>query len=195
MKKIKIKELDSFKKYLNESPSYKDYDYLDFEPMESRSLSYLKMHWSKLKPYKNNEVMVFINKRKTIALLGVSQWDKDRKSWQLKIATWVKLDDSKSSNGHRQVRGVFTHEDVRGEGYTFTLYMTLYKAGIKLESDNDQYLGAKPLWKGISRVIDVQVYDEVWKKVIHNKYNEMEIPDIEIWSEDGKHFYKLLRMK
>lgn len=182
----------SFREYLNEMPKYIDHDYLGFKPMESRALSGLEKKWNKI-PCRNTERLIFINGRKTIAIIGLSKWDEDMQSWRLEVAAWVKLELQKS--GHYKVRGVHTHEDFRLLGYPYDLYISLYNAGIKLCSDNEQYEGAKPLWKAISRKIHVEVYDEEKDNVIYPKYNEIDIHDSEIWYTDGKHFLKLLRMR
>jgi len=187
--------MKSFKEFLNEMPKYTDHDYLGFKPVKDKRLSFLEAKWDKVKPYKSNDdVLIFVNKRRTMAYLGKSKFSEEEQSWKLQIASWVHLDGSHTSNAHRRVVGVFTEEDLRAEGYTLTLYLSLYKHGIKLESDNEQFQGAKPLWKAVSRQIQVEVYDEETKEVIYPIYDQRKIQDNEIWSKDGKHLLKTLRM-
>jgi hypothetical protein len=184
-----------FKEYLNEMPKYIDHDYLDFKPMESRSLSGLESSWEKINCIntKNKDSMIFINKRKTIAIIGLSKFSNETLSWQLEVATWIKLE--KQDYNCYKVRSVHTYEDFRLLGYPYDLYISLYKAGIKLCSDNEQYQGAKPLWKAISRKIDIEVYNEETKEIIIDKYDERIYKDSDIWSSDNSKYNIVLRMK
>jgi len=191
----------NFKEYLNEMPQYVDHDYLDFKPIQDRPLQGLEKKWTRVDPYSKSDVIIFINKRKTMAILGKSIFNERDQSWDLEVATWIRLDPPYSpysnpiSQDHKRVTGVHTNEDYRLMKYTFELYMSLYKLGMRLESDNIQFQGAKPLWKRISRTIDVEVWDDEIKSVIYSKYDQRKIKDEEIWSKDKEHFLKTLRMK
>ena len=186
------------KRELNEIPKYVDHDYIPFKPMKNKTLQFLEAKWDELKLHnksKNKDLdtyQIFINKRKTVAILGCSVWDDERGSWILQIVSWISLENSYTSNNHRRVIGVHTNEEPRGEGYTVSLYYSLVKNGINLESDNEQYQGAKPLWKALSRLVNVEVYDESLKSILYKTYTN-KIDDSEIWSKDSSKFLVTLR--
>lgn len=184
---------------INEMPKYIDHDYIPFKPIEDRSMQVLESRFDELKvfipPGVNgvpSDLKIYINKRKSMAFLGLTRFNEERGSWVLEVATWIKLE---SLNSHYKVIGVYTNEEITGKGYALVLYYSLYKNKMRLSSDNEQYQGAKPLWKALSRIIDIEVYDEKTKTVIHQKYDQTKIKDSEIWSPDDKHFLKILRTK
>ena len=197
---IKQEFREYLKKYeereLNEMPKYIDHDYLGFEPIEDKSMQFLEAKWKEIKTYSaktkqlDSDVKIFTTNSKGIAIIGLTQWDKVSKSWNLEIASYVKLE--RTSYGYYKVRAVFTKEDFRGSRYTASLYYSLVKSGILLCSDNEQYQGAKPLWKALSRLVPVEIYDERTEEVFD--YN-MDIEDDKVWSKGYQKFDKVLRVK
>lgn len=172
---IRTEFREFLKKYeereLNEMPRYIDHDYLDFKPMDYKSMKFLEDRWKKYDVvYPSSRVkqlipdaLCFSTNSKTTAVIGITVWDKELKSWNLEVASYVKLEHTKY--GWYKVRAVYTKEDFRDKKYTLTLYYTLVKSGILLCSDNEQYQGAKPLWKALSRIVPVEIYDEVTEEI------------------------------
>jgi hypothetical protein len=195
-----FKEFIQEKRKINEMPQYIDHDYLPFTPVEDRTMQVLEARFDELEFYSPeglklpDDLKIYINKRKTMVFMGMTKFIEERGSWVLEVVTWIKLEKSPTSKDHHKVRGVHTREEITGKGYTLALYFSLFKNKIYLESDNEQYQGAKPLWKALSRLVQVEVHDEKENKIIHKKYDERKIQDSEIWSEDGKHFLKTLRV-
>lgn len=181
---------------LNEMPRYINHDYLGFEPIGDKTMQFLESKWKELKTYSaktkqfDSDVKVFTTKSKGIAIIGVTKWDKFSSSWNLEIASYVKLEQTKY--GWYKVREVHTKEEYRGSRYTLSLYYTLVKSGILLCSDNEQYQGAKPLWKALSRIVPVEIYDERTEEVFD--YN-VDISDDKVWSSGYQKFDKVLRIK
>ena len=197
---IRTEFREFLKKYeereLNEMPRYIDHDYLDFKPVEDKAMQFLEAKWKELKPYSaktkqfDSDVKVFITKSKGIAVIGVTKWDKFSLSWNLEIASYVKLEQTKY--GWYKVREVHTKEEFRGSRYSLSLYYTLVKSDILLCSDNEQYQGAKPLWKALARLVPVEIYDEITEETFDYNSN---ISDDKVWSSGYKNFDKVLRIK
>jgi len=197
-----FKEFINEQRKINEMPQYIDHDYLPFEPISNRSMQMIENRFEEIAFNIPNEsfnvpkdLKIYINKRKTMVLMGLTVWQENRGSWVLEVATWLKLEKNSKYSEHYQIKGVHTKEEITGSGYAVLLYYSLAKAGIKLESDHVQYQGAKPLWKALSRLIPVEVLDFKKDKVKYPIYDERKIKDSEIWSEDDKHFLKTLRVK
>lgn len=184
---------------LNEMPRYIDHNYLDFEPMDYKSMQFLEKQWKLIKPYfpstkiKNilNDVKIFVTNMNNMAIIGLTVYDEELKSWNLEIACYVKLE--RMDYGRFKVRAVFTKEEFRGSKYTLTLYYSLIKNGILLCSDNEQYQGAKPLWKALSRIVPVEVYNESTEETFD--YDEINISDDKVWSTGYGKYYDILRVK
>ena len=107
---------------IDEMPKYINHDYLPFTPMENRTMQALEAKWDEIKLIIASPMIkipedtkIFINKRKTMAILGLTVWDEYTGSWILEIATWLQLESSHSSNSHRRVIGVHTKEDHQGK--------------------------------------------------------------------------------
>lgn len=189
-----------YKKYqereLNEMPKYINHDYLDFKPMDDKSMQLLEQKWIQLKTYSaktkafEKDIFVFTTKMKNTAIIGMTRYDKLSNSWYLEVASYVKLE--KTNYGYYKVRTVHTKEDLRGSKYTLTLYYTLVKNGVLLCSDNEQYQGAKPLWKALARLVPVEIYNEENGETFN--YNE-DIPDHKVWSTDNSKYFDILRVK
>ena len=130
--------------------------------------------WIKIKPYKDSDVLIYINQQKTIAVLGKSVFVKDEQSWNL---THHVLQTIIKEFLQYILKKILDYLNI----HLLSIWV-LSDSGIKVELDNTQYRGAKGLWKRISKVIDVEVYDERL------------IKDSEIRSEDSEHFLKPLRM-
>lgn len=184
---------------LSEMPKYKDHDYLDFEPIDDKSMSFLESQWVELKCYSakskqlDKDIKCFINKRKSICIIGLTKWDDFSKSWILEVASYVKLEKSTVTGEHHKCIGVFTKEELRGSKYTLSMYYTLVKHGIKLCSDNEQYQGAKPLWKALSRITPIEIFDEINKTF--KDYSMITVKDEEVWSADDSKYHIVLRSK
>lgn len=149
---------------LNEMPKYNDHDYLDFKPIEDKTMRFLEAKWKEIPTFSvrnrqiDKDIKIFTTKSTGVAIIGLTKWDNFSKSWYLEIASHVKLE--RTDYGRYKVREVFTKEDFRGARYTLMLYYSLVRNGILLCSDNEQYQGAKPLWKALSRLVPVEVYNE-----------------------------------
>lgn len=182
---------------LNEMPKYIDHDYLDFKPMDDKSMKFLESQWVELKCYSaktkklDDDVKIFTTKSKNNAIIGVTKFDNFSKSWTLEIASYVKLE--KVEADYYKVRAVYTKEELRGSKYTLSLYYSLVKNGILLCSDNEQYQGAKPLWKALSRIVPVEVYNETTKETFD--YDERIVSDDKVWSTGFDKYYDVLRVK
>lgn len=191
-----------YKKYqereLNEMPKYINHDYLDFKPMDFKSMKLLEEKWIQMKvqyPAQRIKQLIpdalcFSTKMKNTAIIGITVWDEELKSWNLEVASYVKLE--KTNYGYYKVRTVHTKEDFRDKKYTLTLYYTLVKNGVLLCSDNEQYQGAKPLWKALARLVPVEIYNEENGETFN--YNE-DIPDHKVWSTDNSKYFDILRVK
>jgi hypothetical protein len=187
------------KRELNEMPKYIDHDYLDFEPIDDKTMQFLEKQWKLIKPHfpsskiKNilNDVKIFATNMNTMAIIGLTVYDEELKSWNLEIASYVKLE--RMDYGRFKVRAVYTKEEFRGSKYTLTLYYSLIKNGILSCSDNEQYQGAKPLWKALSRIVPVEVYNESTEETFD--YDETKISDVKVWSTGYGKFYDILRVK
>ena len=154
--------------------------------MKKYNISYPSSRVKQLIP----DALCFSTNAKTIAVIGITVWDEELKSWNLEVACYVKLE--RTSYGYYKVRAVYTKEDFRDKKYTLTLYYTLVKSGILLCSDNEQYQGAKPLWKALSRLVPVEIYDERTEELFD--YN-MDVEDDKVWSKGYQKFDKVLRVK
>ena len=182
---------------LNEMPKYNDHHYLDFKPIEDKTIQFLEAKWKELSTYSvknkqlDKDIKIFGTKSNGVFAIGLTKWDNFSKSWYLEIASHVKLE--RTDYGRYKVREVFTKEDFRGARYTLMLYYSLVRNGILLCSDNEQYQGAKPLWKALSRLVPVEVYNENTKETFY--YNEQIISDDKVWSTGYGKFYDILRVK
>lgn len=182
---------------LNEMPKYNDHDYLDFKPIEDKTMQFLEAKWKEIQTYSpktkhlDKDIKIFGTKSNTVFVIGLTKWDDFSKSWVLEIASHVKLE--KTDYNRYKVREVFTKEDFRGSRYTLTLYYSLIRNEILLCSDNEQFQGAKPLWKALSRLIPVEVYNENTQETFD--YNEQIISDDKVWSTGYGKFYDILRVK
>ena len=182
---------------LNEMTKYNDHHYLDFKPIEDKSMKFLEDSWKELDVYSakskqlDKNMKIFTTKSKTACVIGLTKWDDFSKSWLLEIASHVRLE--RTDYGRYKVREVFTKEDFRGSKYTLSLYYSLVKNGTLLCSDNVQYKGAKPLWQALSRLVPVEVYNENTKETFD--YNEQIISDDKVWSTGYGKFYDILRVK
>ena len=182
---------------LNEMPKYNDHDYLDFKPIDDKSMQFLEAKWKELKVYSaktkqlDSDMKIFATKSKTVCIIGLTKWDDFSKSWYLEIASHVRLE--RTDYDRYKVREVFTKEDFRGSKYTLSLYYSLVKNGILLCSDNEQYQGAKPLWKALSRLVPVEVYNESSKETFD--YDERIVSDDKVWSTGYGKYYDILRVK
>ena len=182
---------------LNEMPKYNDHDYLDFKPIEDKTMRFLEAKWKEIQTYSpktkqsDKDIKIFGTKSKGVFVIGLTKWDDFSKSWILEIASHVKLEQT--DYDRYKVREVFTKEDFRGSRYTLSLYYSLVKNGTLLCSDNEQYKGAKPLWQALSRLVPVEVYNENTKETFD--YNEQIISDDKVWSTGYGKFYDILRVK
>ena len=182
---------------LNEMPKYNDHDYLDFKPIEDKTMRFLEAKWKEIQTYSpktkqsDKDIKIFGTKSKGVFVIGLTKWDDFSKSWILEIASHVKLEQT--DYDRYKVREVFTKEDFRGSRYTLSLYYSLVRNGILLCSDNEQFQGAKPLWKALSRLVPVEVYNENTKETFD--YDEQIISDDKVWSTGYGKFYDILRVK
>lgn len=185
------------KRELNEMPKYIDHDYLDFEPIDDKTMQFLEKQWKSLKLFHakstnlDKDVKIFATNMNTMAIIGLTKFDGASKSWILEIACYVKLE--RTDYNRFKVRAVYTKEEFRGSRYTLTLYYSLIKNGILLCSDNEQYQGAKPLWKALSRLVPVEVYNEETEETFD--YDETKISDDKVWSNGYGKYYDILRVK
>jgi hypothetical protein len=184
-------------KELTEMPRYIDHEYLDFKPMKDLGMTGLEKTWQQLEVKfignKKNDSLCFVKKSKSIAVIGLTVWDDNYKCWNLEVASYVKLEKTPITGDHYKVIGVFTKEDYRLEKYTLTLYYTLIKNGIKLCSDNEQYQGAKYLWKALSRITPIEIYDEL--NNTYKDYSFVNTKDEEVWSKNYSKYDIVLRSK
>lgn len=128
---------------------------------------------------------------KTVCVIGLTKWDDFSKSWYLEIASHVRLE--RTDYSRYKVREFFTKEDFRGSKYTLSLYYSLVKNNILLCSDNEQYQVAKPIWKALSRLVPVEIYNETTGETFD--YDERKITDDKVWSTGYGKYYDILRVK
>lgn len=190
-----IQEILKTKYELNEMPKYNDIEY-KFKPIEDKGMTFLESKWKKI-PITYSKInekgyLLYINNRNTLALIGVTYYDKEMKSWRLAVHSYIKLE---KDNKHYKVIGVYTKEELQGNGIAFAMYKSLIDYGFKLESDNEQYSGAKPLWITLSNSYNIEIYDENKKEVIIDKFDIKKHNINDIWSNDYSKFNIILRIK
>ncbi len=180
---MKFREYLDNKMKLNEMPVYHDHvDYI-FKPVEDISMQVIESRWEQLDIHATSSNLeegfrIYINKSKTFAVLGQTKFFKKTGSWKLVVFTDIKL---QKMGDYYQVKAINTNEDLTkiGKGSASTLYYTLFKSGIRLVSDYEQYRGAKPLWKLMSRLINVDIYDDITSRVLIPKYDQTKHRDLE----------------
>lgn len=186
----------SYKQFImTEMPKYIDSDYEGLKPMKTMSMRGLENRWKLIEtfPIRDNhqKALIYINERETMAVIGTTRFYDDTNSWELDVATYMKLE--KTSGGYLKVIGVYADESIRLEKYTLSLYYSLVKNGYKISSDNEQYQGAKPLWKALSKITEIEVYNEITHDTFD--YNVIDNDDNDVWSKDDSKKHLVLRNK
>ena len=204
---MRLAEQLAFEEELMEMPYYhKDENApLPAKVREIRDSTYSQESFSenydKITEYKihGNELVMGISKGKKNGYDIVAIWAVKQADSRLQVVSCVCLtkrvaNRPKSLMNPIQVSHVDTREDFRTESLATRLYLEVFKLGYDIISDDEQYKGARGIWKALARSqvayeAEVMVWDNrlgVYLKGTDGvqKYTGTNIPDSQIWNQD-----------